>query len=63
MQVGDYELGSSLQDILTCLPTIINDNGNRQNSYLFNLPTQELFDRFDNAMYGAENLQYAHIAI
>ena len=35
--VGDYELGTSLRDVLIVLRSVVRDNGNRENSSLFKL--------------------------
>jgi Immunity protein 42 len=50
--VGDYELGTSLRDVLTVLGAVVRDNGNRENINLFKLSSEELYRRLDCALYG-----------
>jgi hypothetical protein len=52
--VGDYEIGTSLRDVLMTLRTVVTDNGNRENVNLFYLSSAELYFRLDSALYGGE---------
>ncbi len=63
VQVGDYEIGTSLRDILFSLRTIVRDNGHREHLSLFELPAEDLLKRLDDAMYGDKNSEYEHIAL
>jgi hypothetical protein len=40
--VGNYDLGTSLRDVLASLPWIVGDNGSRQSPELYQLPAQEI---------------------
>ena len=63
--VGDYELGTSLRDMITVLSPIVKDNGNRQNDSLYQLSIKELHKRLDDSLFGndAENYKYKNIAL
>lgn len=50
--IGDYEMGTSLRDILALLRSIVIDNGDRENINLFNLGYEKLYARLDNTLYG-----------
>ena len=50
--IGDYELGTSLRDVLIVLRAVVRDNGNRENHSLFKLTSEELFRRLDSVLYG-----------
>lgn len=62
-RVGDYELGTSLRDVLFSLDTLVRDNGNRTDIGLFGLDGGELFSVLDSALYGYEESQYEKKAI
>lgn len=49
-QVGDYENGVTLSDILGLLPSIVQDNGKRYHEELFHLELKELFSRITKAL-------------
>jgi len=59
--VGDYQLGTSLRDVVTALRTVVRDNGNRENPSLFKLTAEELYRRLDSALY-KENSKYESLA-
>jgi len=50
--IGKYEDGTTLRDILACMPWMIHDNGNRRHHELFLMETEELYKKIDNALYG-----------
>lgn len=50
--IGDYEMGTSLRDILLQLKYIVGDNGNRNDEGLFSLGKEEVYDRLNCALYG-----------
>lgn len=54
VQVGDYELGTSLRDVLSGMMWIVNDCGNRQGGALCGLSSQDVFYVLDEALYGSE---------
>lgn len=54
-QLGDYDLGTSLRDVLTSLSTVVGDNGKRKDATLFALPTEELYNRLDSALYQGDS--------
>ena len=62
--IGDYELGTSLRDMTMVLPSIVKDNGNRENYCLFNLTAKELYKRLHNSLFGnEENFEYSDTAL
>lgn len=61
IQMGDYELGTSLRDVLFLLRSVVTDNGNRENLCLFKLPADELYRCLNSALYAA-NSEYESIA-
>jgi Immunity protein 42 len=62
--VGDYELGTSLRDILAPLRWMVIDNGNRENIILFKLSSEELHTRLDNTLCGGgETSEYEELAL
>jgi len=62
VQVGKYELGTSLRDVLFTLTSVVKDNSHRQHSSLFKLPTDELFNRLSIALYGEDTQGYEEIS-
>lgn len=62
MQVGDYEMGVSLRDILILIESIVSDNENRVNKDLFELSAGELFIKLNDALYG-DSSQFEEIAL
>jgi Immunity protein 42 len=42
--VGNYDLGTSLRDVLGLLPYIVGDNGSRNEPRLFDLATDQTYD-------------------
>ncbi|MGL6337913.1 MAG: Imm42 family immunity protein [Waterburya sp.] len=61
VKVGDYELGTSLRDVLTVLRSVVRDNNNREHQSLFDLSAEELYQRLNSAMY-EDNSEYERIA-
>jgi hypothetical protein len=55
-QVGNYELGTSLRDVLFNLKWIAHDYGNRRDNRLCLSPPEELFELLDRSLYGVEKL-------
>lgn len=62
-RIGDYELGTSLRDVLFSLDTLVQDNGNRTHIELFGLTRSDLFSRLDGALFGYETSQYDDVAV
>jgi immunity protein 42 of polymorphic toxin system len=52
IQVGDYQLGTSLRDVLFQMKWIISDCGNRAGGTLCTLPPGEAFSRLDEELFG-----------
>lgn len=61
-QVGDYEMGVSLRDILILLESMVRDNGNRMHNELFLLAPNELYTKLNDALYGNSS-HYDEIAM
>jgi hypothetical protein len=57
-QIGDYDSGTSLRDVMFQLQNIIRDNGNRSHEELFNLNKFELFSRLNEVLYGYKDSEY-----
>ena len=51
-QVGDYELGTSLRDVLTAMRWIVWDCGRRDGENLCGLPPERVYLELDTAIYG-----------
>ena len=62
-RIGDYEMGTSLRDILFQIELIIRDNGNRTNNELLNLDKYDLYQRLNDTLYGCDVCQYDNVAI
>ncbi|MCP4352055.1 MAG: hypothetical protein GY795_41860 [Desulfobacterales bacterium] len=60
--IGDYELGTSLRDILFMMTNVLRDKGNRSHHALFCLEKTELFRRLNEALFGYEISQYYETA-
>lgn len=54
VRVGDYELSTSLRDVLSGLRWVVHDRGNRGGGALCEIPLHEVFSCLDNALYGSE---------
>jgi immunity protein 42 of polymorphic toxin system len=52
IQVGDYELGTSLRDVLFQMKHIVSDCGNRAGEILCTLHPREAFSRLDEELFG-----------
>lgn len=50
--LGDYDLGTSLRDVLFGLTRVVKDNGRRRHEALFELPADTAFTTLDRALYG-----------
>lgn len=50
-QVGDYDLGTSLRDVLFQMKWIVNDCGNRDGEVLCSLSSQDIFSAIDGSLY------------
>lgn len=53
-QIGDWEGGASLGDVLTAITRFVKDSGCRDNHALFRLSAETAFDRIDVSLYGKE---------
>lgn len=62
-RIGDYELGTSLRDVLFQMRSIIGDRANRFHQELFELDAVHLYERLNNALFGYEDSQYSKISI
>lgn len=62
VQIGAYDEGVTLSDILGLFSSIVRENGNRCNEELFQLESKELFDRISKALrYENEYAEQAQI--
>lgn len=63
--IGNYDLGTSLRDVLFQMTLIIKDSGKRMNDDLFALKANDLYRRLNEALYGtkAESSKYDQLAI
>jgi hypothetical protein len=52
-QVGDYNLGTSLRDLLFQMKFIVSDCGNRDGRLLCKLSSEEVFSLLDTSIYGS----------
>lgn len=52
VQVGDYELGTSLRDVLVAMIFLVPDCGNREELNLCELPPEEVFFQLNESIYG-----------
>ncbi|WP_242772456.1 Imm42 family immunity protein [Brevibacillus parabrevis] len=50
-QIGEYEMGTSLRDVLFALDSIKNDTGNRVSNALFSLDATILYNSLNKALY------------
>jgi len=55
VDVGDYELGTSLRTMAMLLVPIVKDAGNRRDDWLYGLSAQELFDTLHGALFGEDS--------
>lgn len=62
-RIGDYELGTSLRDVLFSIDTLVQDSGNRTQVELFGLSGSDLFTRLDGALFGYEKTLYVDVAV
>ncbi|WP_028543599.1 Imm42 family immunity protein [Paenibacillus taiwanensis] len=62
-RIGNYELGTSLRDVLFSMDTLVQDNGNRKHIELFGLNRSDLFLRLDGALFGYETSKYDDKAV
>lgn len=53
-QVGDYDLGTSLRDVLFNMKWILSDRGKRNSGRLCTLSPQEAFLLLDSSLYGTD---------
>ena len=51
-RIGDYEIGTSLRDIIMQMTSIVKDNGNRSNAALFSVTKEEIYNRLNYALHG-----------
>lgn len=52
VRVGDYDLSTSLRDVLSGMKWIARDRGRRDGGRLCEISTDEMFARLDEAIYG-----------
>ena len=57
VQVGDFELGTSLRDVLFQMKWIVHDCGNRHGGILCELRPQDVFSKLDESLYGSSEDQ------
>ena len=62
MQIGDYESGTSLRDVLFELEGIARNAGRRTNPRFTGVPASQVFNLLDRALYGPEVNEYIEIA-
>jgi hypothetical protein len=62
-QIGDYESGASLRDVMLQLHRIIRDSGKRVHEELFNLNKLELFSRLNDVLYGYRDSEYEEVGL
>lgn len=62
-QIGDYESGTSLRDVMLQLHRIIRDNGKRMHEELFHLNQLELYSRLNDVLYGYKDSAYEEIGL
>lgn len=60
--IGDYDLGTSLRDVLFLMKNIVRDNGTRGHNNLFDLDANKLYNVLNNALYGCEESEYEKIS-
>jgi hypothetical protein len=58
-QIGDYELGTSLRDVLSGMKWVVYDCGNRNGGILCESSPEEVFFILDNLLYGSEEFTKA----
>jgi hypothetical protein len=57
IQIGDYELGTSLRDVLFAMKYLVHDCGNREGLILCELSPEEVFFQLNESIYGdVENI-------
>jgi hypothetical protein len=52
--IGDFDLGTSLSDVLSVLAPVIKDNGRRRSEKLYALSSHELCNLLDSGLYGSD---------
>jgi len=62
-RIGDYDLGTSLRDVLFELKYIVSDNGNRNHKELYLLSKEELYYRLNSVLYGYEASEFEKEAL
>ncbi|NOT11155.1 MAG: hypothetical protein HOP23_04885 [Methylococcaceae bacterium] len=61
IQVGDYELGTSLRDVLVAMAFLVPDCGNREGLNLCKLSYEEVFSLLNESIYGGCENTAAHL--
>lgn len=51
-EIGNYQLGTSLRDVLLQMTPIVKDSGKRSGGTLCGLSSEEIFRRLDGFLYG-----------
>lgn len=62
MQIGEYEEGVTISDLLWGIQDIVKDNGNRVHNELFELDVDQLFYRLNSTLFGEGNDKYNEVA-
>lgn len=62
MQIGEYDEGTTLSDMLWRIPYLVKDNGNREHKKLFELELKEVFNVLNSTLFGEGNPQYSDIS-
>ncbi|HBV85579.1 MAG TPA: hypothetical protein DEF42_02730 [Desulfosporosinus sp.] len=62
-QIGDYELGTSLRDVMFHIHKKIRDNGKRIHEELFHLSKFDLFNRLNEVLYGYKDSEYEEVGL
>lgn len=51
-RVGNYELGTSLSDVLTTIPPLVRDSTQRDCIHFFSMPAEALTNELDQGLFG-----------
>src|SRR5262249_14258479 len=61
-RLGDYELGTSLRDVLFQLERVVGDAGRRTNARFDTISATEAFHILDDALFGSTESKYFDVA-
>jgi len=62
IQIGRYDEGTILSDMLWTIPNLVRDNGNREHIIFFDLELEEVFYRLSGKAFLDGNSEYEHNA-